>query len=628
MRFPWAVRLLERQRLRGIDETHPFNPTAGAPARMESRKGPDKVVAMSPNLFLAYAKFSQPFAKNPPVTNGKNKRVKNIRLLTSVIAITSLLPFSVIADDDDDLGIELKVIGTYSNGIFNAGGAEIVAYDPDEERLFVVNALAATVDVLDISNPKAPVKIASLDFTSVGGVANSVAVHDGIIAVAIESVPKTLPGHVVLLNEDFETLAVLEVGAQPDMLTFSRNGRWLLTANEGEPNGYLLPDSVDPEGSVSIIDLEDGAHDVEQSDVRTITFHNFEPPALLDPSIRIYGPNATVSQDLEPEYIAISHDSKTAWVTLQENNALAIIDIKDARVKKLVGLGFKDHSLPGNALDPSDRDNAAGTGPAINIANWPVFGMYQPDGIASYRADGDDYIILVNEGDAREWPNVTAISNEVVRVGALSLDPTAFPDPAIKTNAQLGRLQVTSTLGDFDNDGDYDALFALGARSFSIRDAKGRLVFDSGDDLEQITALANTNLFNASNTGNARDSRSPAKGPEPEGVAVGKVSGRTYAFIALERVGGVVTYDVSDPKKPRFEHYINRRDPTVNANATNFLAAGDLGPEGIIFIKEDDSPNDKPLVVIANEISGTTTIFQVNKIKKDDDDDDDDDDND
>jgi 2',3'-cyclic-nucleotide 2'-phosphodiesterase / 3'-nucleotidase / 5'-nucleotidase len=542
--------------------------------------------------------------------------MKNIRLFASVIAITSLLQFNVVADDDDDdHGIALKVIGTYSNGIFNAGGAEIVAHDPDEQRLFVVNALAATVDVLDIRKPTKPKLITSIDFTAVGGVANSVAVHDGIIAVAIESIPKTAPGHVVLLDEDFETLAVLEVGAQPDMLTFSRNGRWLLVANEGEPNSYLLPDSVDPEGTISIIDLEDGADDVKQSDVRTVNFHKFEPPALLDPSIRIYGPNATVSQDLEPEYIAISRDSKTAWVTLQENNALAIIDIENARVKKLVGLGFKDHSLPGNRLDPSDRDNAAGTGAAIKIGNWPVYGMYQPDGIASYRVDGEDYIILANEGDAREWPNVNTVSNEVIRVGALTLDPTAFPDPTIKTNAQLGRLQVTSELGDFDNDGDYDALFAFGARSFSIRDAKGRLVFDSGDELEQITALANTNLFNASHTGNARDSRSPAKGPEPEGVAVGRAFGRTFAFIALERVGGVVTYDVSNPEKPRFEHYINRRDASVNANGTNFLTAGDLGPEGIIFIDEDDSPNDKPLVVIANEISGTTTIFQVIKTK-------------
>jgi hypothetical protein len=517
-------------------------------------------------------------------------------------------------------GITLKAIGVYESGIYNGGGAEIAAYDADEERLYVVNALMATVDVIDISRPARPRKIASLDFTAIGGVANSVAVHDGIVAVAVEAVPKTSPGHVVLLDDDFDTLAVLEVGAQPDMLTFSRNGRWLLTANEGEPNSYLLPDSIDPEGTVSIIDLRNGADKVTQSDVRTVNFRAFEPPAVLDPSIRIYGPGASVAQDLEPEYIAISQDSKTAWVTLQENNAIAIIDIKTATVKSLVGLGFKDHRLPGNGLDPSDRDNAAGNGPEIKIGNWPVFGMWQPDGIAAYKTHGADYIVMANEGDSRDWPNVTSTSNEIARVAALSLDPAAFPDPGIKSNSMLGRLQVTTTLGDFDHDGDYDALFVPGGRSFSIRDAKGNLVFDSGDQLERITALANTNGFNASNSGNARDSRSPAKGPEPEGLAVGRAYGRYYAFIGLERVGGIAAFDITHPKTPRFEFYLNRRDFSVSANATNFMAAGDLGPEGVLFISEDDSPNEKPLVVVANEISGTTTIFQVDRRKDEDDD--------
>jgi 2',3'-cyclic-nucleotide 2'-phosphodiesterase/3'-nucleotidase/5'-nucleotidase len=540
--------------------------------------------------------------------------MKTIRRFSTVsLAIGAIFINSSPAAQPVFGGIKLTPIGTYATGIWNAGGAEIVAHDPGKQRLFVVNALAASVDVLDIQNPALPTLVAALAFTDVGGVANSVAVHDGIIAVAIESVPKTDPGHVVLLDSKFKTLAVLEVGAQPDMLTFSKDGRWLLTANEGEPDGYLLPGSVDPEGSVSIIDLSAGAKKVTQSNVRTVNFHKFEPPALIDPAIRIYGPGANVSQDLEPEYIAISADSQTAWVTLQENNALAIIDIPSAEVTKLVSLGFKDHMLAENALDPSDRDNAAGTGAAIKIGNWPVFGMYQPDSIASYRVDGKDYLVMANEGDAREWPNVTAISNEVVRVGSLNLDTNAFPDQTIKTNSALGRLQVTSTLGDVDNDGDYDALFAFGARSFSIRDAEGELVWDSGDDLERVTALANTNGFNVSNTGNARDSRSPAKGPEPEGIAVGKAFGASYAFIGLERVGGVAAYDISIPSAPKFEFYVNRRDFSVNANATNFFNAGDFGPEGVIFISAESSPNGKPLVVVANEISGTTTILQVDR---------------
>jgi DNA-binding beta-propeller fold protein YncE len=258
--------------------------------------------------------------------------MKTIRRFSTVsLAIGAIFINSSPAAQPVFGGIKLTPIGTYATGIWNAGGAEIVAHDPGKQRLFVVNALAASVDVLDIQNPALPTLVAALAFTDVGGVANSVAVHDGIIAVAIESVPKTDPGHVVLLDSKFKTLAVLEVGAQPDMLTFSKDGRWLLTANEGEPDGYLLPGSVDPEGSVSIIDLSAGAKKVTQSNVRTVNFHKFEPPALIDPAIRIYGPGANVSQDLEPEYIAISADSQTAWVTLQENNALAIIDIPSAK---------------------------------------------------------------------------------------------------------------------------------------------------------------------------------------------------------------------------------------------------------------------------------------------------------
>jgi 2',3'-cyclic-nucleotide 2'-phosphodiesterase/3'-nucleotidase/5'-nucleotidase len=537
------------------------------------------------------------------------------RFSTVCIAVGAFIMNSNQALSAATSGITLTPIGTYASGIWNAGGAEIVAHDPVKQRLFVINALAASVDVLSIENPALPTLITSLSFTEIGGVANSVAVHDGIIAVALESVPKTAPGHVALLDSKFKTLAVVEVGAQPDMLTFSKDGRWLLTANEGEPDSYLLPTSVDPEGSVSIIDLSAGAKKVTQASVRTANFHNFEPPALIDPAIRIYGPGATVSQDLEPEYIAVSSDSKTAWVTLQENNALAIIDIASASVTKLVSLGFKDHMVTENALDPSDRDNAAGTSAAIKIGNWPVFGMYQPDGIASFRVDGKEYLVTANEGDAREWANVTAISNEVVRVGSLNLDTNAFPDQTIKTNSALGRLQVTSTLGDFDGDGDYDALFALGARSITIRDAEGVFIWDSGDDLERATAEANPAGFNASNTGNARDARSPAKGPEPEGIAVGKAFGSTFAFVGLERVGGVAAYDISIPSAPKFEFYVNRRDFSVNANATNFFNAGDLGPEGIIFIEAASSPNGKPLVVIGNEISGTTTILQVDQKK-------------
>jgi 2',3'-cyclic-nucleotide 2'-phosphodiesterase/3'-nucleotidase/5'-nucleotidase len=181
--------------------------------------------------------------------------------------------------------------------------------------------------------------------------------------------------------------------------------------NEGEPSDDY---TTDPEGSVSIIDVSAGAANITQDSVCTADFRGFND-AELDPGIRIFGPNASVAQDLEPEYVTASDDSTRAWVTLQENNALAILDLEDCQVMDLVALGFKDHNLPGNGLDASDVDG-------INITSWPVQGMYQPDGIASYRFQGATYRITANEGDSRDYPGFS----EEAQVADLPLDPTVL----------------------------------------------------------------------------------------------------------------------------------------------------------------------------------------------------------
>jgi hypothetical protein len=316
---------------------------------------------------------------------------------------------------------------------------------------------------------------------------------------------------------------------------------------------------------------------------------NDSVPKTNASSIRKYGPGATLAQDLEPEYIAISHDSKTAWVTLQENNALAILDIEAGVFTQLAGLGLKDHSQSGSGLDASDADGG------INIANWPVFGIYQPDAIESYRVRGETYLVMVNEGDTRAFGGF----NEESRVSALVLDPTVFPNAAIlQQNANLGRLTVTNATGDDDGDGDFDRILVPGGRSFSIRTANGDLVFDSGDQFEQITAAQVPASFNSNGTAATFDTRSDNKGPESEGIVLGKAFGRTYAFIGLERTAGIMVYDVSDPLSPRFVQYLN-------------TAPDDISPEGLLFIKEEDSPNGKPLLVVSHEISSTTTIFEI-----------------
>ena len=474
-------------------------------------------------------------------------------------------------------------------GNFKGTGSEIAAYDAASKQLFVVSG-TASLQVLDISNPTNPKLVRELDMSPYGGLANSVAVKDGLVAIAVEAKTKTDPGKVVFFNAAGKFQGSVNVGALPDMLTFSPDGKTVLVANEGEPNSYRQMNSVDPVGSVSLIDVSKG---VAAATVRTAGFEGFNSAIedLRAKGVRIYGPNATVAQDLEPEYITVSADNKTAWVSLQENNAIAIIDLVSGKVTEIKSLGLKDFSKPGNGLDPSDRDGG------IKISNQPVFGLYQPDAIASLVANGQTYILTANEGDSRDYTGF----NEELRVGSRDyrLDAAKFPTgTTLKTDANLGRLTVSTASGDTDKDGDFDRIETFGARSFSVRDAQGNLVFDSGSQLERIIAAATPTFFNADSGDIARfDTRSDNKGPEPEGLALGTVGDRTYAFVGLERAGGgVMVYEVTNPTKPVFIEYV--------------ITPGDVSPEGITFISGDKSPNGKSLLVVSNELSFTTAIFE------------------
>ncbi len=539
-------------------------------------------------------------------------------------AVAGLVPFAPPAP----AAVSLKPIGTYATGVFfdgDKGAAEIPAYDWLTRRLFVVNAIEQQIDVLDLSNPSAPTKLFDID-VSAFGTPNSVDTRIGLVAVAIEAPVKTDPGTVAFYRPNGRFVAAVEVGALPDMLTFSPNGRLVVVANEGEPDG-----DVDPQGSVSIIDLRRGP---ARATVRTADFTSFDAQPL-DPSILIAA-GKSPSVDLEPEYVTVAKHGKTAWVTLQEANAVAEVDLKSATVTALRGLGFKDHGADGNAIDASDRDNG------INLCTWTnLFGMYQPDGIASFQVKGQTYLVTANEGDSRE--------DDESRVSALALDGGAFPDAALwQQNQNLGRLTVNRTLGIVD--GEYESLFVYGARSFSIWTASGQQVFDSGDELERITSLfgpapmpplvqgppvptaptptcprlsaassappATTPFNSNSEEAPSFDTRSDNKGPEPEGVVVGEHLGRTYAFIGLERIGGIVVYDVTHPASPRFETYVNPRDFSaeyvIPDEPGGIATAGDLGPEGLAFIPFFLSPNGRALLVVSNEVSGTTTIYQLN----------------
>ncbi len=505
----------------------------------------------------------------------------------------------------------LSKIGSFGSGAL--GASEITAFDSKSKRLFVVNGTNGTLDVVDLTDPAAPKAIQSITTASFGGgVFNSVAVYDGLMAVAIEASPKTSSGKVAFYDAaTLNLLHTLTVGSQPDMLTFSPDGKYVVTANEGEPNSYNATDSVDPEGSISVITVNRGATPT----VATADFKTYigQEASLRSQGIRIFGPNANAAQDLEPEYVAVTDDSKLAYVTLQENNAVAIVDLATAKVTSIKPLGFKDHSVAGMGMDASDEDGGTNTNSgtaAIKIITVPVKGMYQPDAIASYVANGQNYFITANEGEARaDWPGYTDETRVRAHCSA-GLDPTVFADAAnLILDSNLGRLRITANPNGGSTGknaaGQCNELWSFGARSFTIWNKDMVRVFDSGDQIEQrTTALANAK-FNSSHDNDTLDGRSASKGPEPEGVAIGKIGNKSFAFVGLERVGGVMVYDVTTPTAPTFVTYFNNR------GTSGTTLTGDRGPEGVLFISAAKSPNGKPLLIVGNETSGTTAVLQL-----------------
>jgi hypothetical protein len=462
-----------------------------------------------------------------------------------------------------------------------AGAAEISTYDPATKRLFVVNNNLATgvnrIEVVDLSKPAVPVKIAFIPISTYGGLVNSIDVNNGLLAAAIESTDKVSDGKVVVFKAtDYSVVKQISVGSLPDMITFTPDGKYILTANEGEPNDAY---TTDPVGSISIISVAD------YKETR-LNFEKFSSSAesLKLKGLRIFGKGATFAQDIEPEYITVASDSKMAWVSLQENNAIARINLVTRMIEEILPLGFKDYSSAVNAMDLSDRPTNA-----IVFKERPnVLGMYEPDGIALVPFGTSPMVITANEGDSREYTGF----NEMLRVGAsgIALDPIAFPAPAFWSNTKnywkedstLGRLNVTTTLG---KEGDvYKKLYSLGARSFSIWNGMtGQQMYDSKNELDT----------KARDLGIYPDGRSDDKGVEPESVATAKVGTRYLLFVGMERSNSVFVYELTNGGTPVFLQY---------------LQTG-TAPEGLLVIPASKSPIQKTLLVVSSETSGDIQIF-------------------
>ena len=502
---------------------------------------------------------------------------------------------SVFGADAQTIGIQH--LSTYETGIFDDSGSEIVAYDPISQKVFSTNGSLNRVDMIDISNVNTPTLTGSIDLSTYGGGVQSLSIYNGVIAVAVEAISSgTDPGSVVFFDNTGTYLSSVSVGALPDMVAFGPNGNYVLTANEGEPDDNY---TIDPLGSVSVIDMSAGAQNLTQSDVTTLDFSAYNGQTI--PGLRVYGPNASFAQDMEPEYVAFNATGTEAYVILQENNGVAKIDLTGTpSIASVSGLGYKDWSS--YQLDASNRSSA------IDFRSFDnLFGMYQPDAIKSVSYGSKSYIVTANEGDSRDYDGYS----EEDRVEDLALDTVAFPSAsALQDEELLGRLKITTSMGDTDSDGFYEEIYSYGGRSFSIVDpATGRIVYDSGDMIEQMVAQLEPAYFNSNNDDNSSfKSRSDDKGPEPEAIEVATVGGNTYAFVGLERHGGIMCFNISDTANVTFEFFYNNRNWSMPENAPG---VGDLGPEDLKFIPAASSPNGKDLLLLSAEVSGTVSLYEV-----------------
>ncbi|MEO0571049.1 MAG: choice-of-anchor I family protein [Bacteroidota bacterium] len=463
-------------------------------------------------------------------------------------------------------GAGLAFFSTLAQISLGDGVPEISAYDATTQTVFATNSEAMEVDVIDISNPANPQIGTAIDITAYGGNVNSVACQGGLLAIAVEAAIATDNGSIVIFDtSDLTTpMAQVTAGALPDMVTFTPDGSYILAANEGEPNDDY---SIDPVGSITVIEVAT----MSPTQVFFDSF-NASEAALEVEGFRVFGPGADLSTDVEPEYIAVSSDSQTAFIALQENNGIAKMDIDSKTITDIYPLGTKDYSeIP---FDLSDEDGVDG-----NLKTWPVLSFYQPDAIDYFEIGGAGYIITANEGDARDYDGYS----EEERGDDLTLDPTAYPDATIlQLPENLGRLKVTTANGDTDGDGDIDQIYGYGARSFSIWTTNGELLFDSGNEFTLLT------LFDF---GNYPENRSDDKGTEPEAVTTYSDGADTFAIIGLERSGDVLVYNINDIFNPRFVQRLRN-----------------TSPEGLLVITPEDSPNGKTLLVVANEFPDNANL--------------------
>lgn len=554
-------------------------------------------------------------------------------LLIFTLILTLLVPSAAFAEEET-AGTAVETTDTVYNGFYNkyadlaasliarynagamnadGGSAEIVVYNTMKKVAYAVNGVKGTLDQIPMNGLTSGESVQNLEGTEIdvkslvegkdkdfnyGDMTSVVVSPDGTrVAVALQDADYTKTGRAVLFTygEDgslsLEKMAV--TGVQPDMITFNEDGTLVLTANEGEPrNGYTASGAKDPAGSVSVITAADGS-------VMTVGFESFDSQReTLTAAGVVIKINTKPSLDFEPEYITVV--GSKAYVSLQEANSIAVLDLNTKAFTGVYSIGFEDYSKVAIDLDKNDKTYSAKTYENIK-------GIRMPDAISSFTASGKTYLVTANEGDSRAWP----------------LEDIGSTKAESDTNEK-----ETDDIVWFDGK-QYDGLetgtdYLFGGRSFSVFEVTENgleEVYDSGSDFEKLTNDNLADNFNCSNDKKKIDNRSGKKGPEPEGITTGTVNGKTYAFIALERIGGIMMYDVTNPENVTFVNYINSRDFSEDIK-------NDVSPEGMAFVAAENSPTGKALLVAANEVSGTVSIYELtSNVKTDDKDDSTQDDN-
>lgn len=522
-------------------------------------------------------------------------------------------------------------IASYESGEYNVDGGvmEIIAYNKTNGFAYSVNGQSGVLTSIDLSvlegngtginlsgndiDVKSLVEDADPSFTY-GDMTSVTVSQDGtLLALALQAEAYNAPGRIAVfrcgLDGDLSLVSLMECGVQPDMIVFA-DADTVLTANEGEPREGYGEGLDDPAGSVTIARID-------TKETVNVGFEAFDTEEKRNELISrnvIIMKDRLPSADFEPEYIAVSGDR--AYVTLQEANAIAVLDIQNQEFEDIFSAGFEDYSVI--PVDIDKKDDAYS--PALYDS---LRGIRMPDGIAVFEIDGTNYLITANEGDAREWGDEEAGTFYISEDERDFADGDSSPTGRVTAeNSQLGGKVVFFASGDFDGlDEDTDYIF--GGRSFTVYavTASGIMeVATSGCDFEALTAQLYPEFYNASNDNAVLDDRSGKKGPEAESVTTGAIDGRTYAFTALERTGGVMMYDVSVPESPVFADYINTRDfrsivdgsqEYDDGDLDKWVTGGDVAPEGLAFISAQDSPTSRAILLVANEVSGTVSVYEI-----------------